>query len=73
MTPTGGRVRSKKPKQDAAGDRRSPARRVKTPGVPNERDIASRAYQLFVKRGGEHGHDWEDWLLAERELLSSDR
>ena len=31
-------------------------------------DIARRAYQLFEDRGGEHGHDWDDWLQAEREL-----
>ncbi len=30
--------------------------------------IAERAYQLFLARGGEHGHDFEDWLRAEREL-----
>jgi hypothetical protein len=31
-------------------------------------DIARRAYDLYVARGGEHGHDVEDWLQAEREL-----
>jgi hypothetical protein len=36
--------------------------------VPTEEEIANRASQLFVDRGGEHGRDWEDWLLAEREL-----
>jgi hypothetical protein len=30
--------------------------------------IAMRAYQRFVERGGEHGHDLEDWLAAEEEL-----
>jgi hypothetical protein len=35
---------------------------------PTERDIALRAYQLFIQRGGEHGRDVEDWLLAQREL-----
>ena len=29
--------------------------------------IAERAYQRFLERGGEHGHDREDWLEAERE------
>ena len=32
------------------------------------RDIARRAYELYEKRGGEHGHDLDDWLQAEREL-----
>jgi len=31
--------------------------------------IAARAYQRFVARGCEHGHDVEDWLASERELL----
>jgi HSP20 family protein len=31
--------------------------------------IACRAYELFDLRGGEHGHDWEDWFRAESELL----
>jgi DUF2934 family protein len=31
-------------------------------------DISRRAYELFQERGSEHGHDIEDWLLAEAEL-----
>ena len=31
--------------------------------------VARRAYELFETRGCEHGHDWEDWLRAESELL----
>lgn len=30
--------------------------------------ISARAYQRFVERGCEHGHDVEDWIAAEREL-----
>lgn len=63
----------KKKTQRAGGDRRSAADRAKKQVVPTESDIASRAYQLFVQRGGEHGRDREDWLLAERELRSLDR
>ena len=33
-------------------------------------DVAIRAYHLFLARGCEHGHDWEDWLAAERELAT---
>jgi hypothetical protein len=32
--------------------------------------IARRAHELFVERGGEHGHHEEDWLRAEQELRS---
>ena len=30
--------------------------------------IAARAYELYLRRGGEPGHDVEDWLCAEAEL-----
>src|ERR1700730_17517867 len=33
-----------------------------------DRDVARRAYELYVQRRGEHGHDlFDDWLQAERE------
>ncbi len=28
--------------------------------------VARKAYELFDQRGGEHGHDVDDWLEAER-------
>lgn len=31
--------------------------------------IAARAYELFLARGGQHGDDWADWLRAEAEVL----
>jgi hypothetical protein len=34
-----------------------------------DREIAQRAYELYVQRGSEHGHDIIDhWLQAAREL-----
>jgi len=33
--------------------------------------IATRAYERFLARGGEHGHDVEDWLAAKEELQRS--
>ena len=32
--------------------------------------VAERAYLKFLGRGGEHGHDMEDWLAAEQEAGS---
>jgi Protein of unknown function (DUF2934) len=32
--------------------------------------VRRRAYSLFEARGSEHGHDVEDWLVAETELLN---
>jgi len=34
-------------------------------------DILRRAYDLYVARRCEHGHDMDDWLQAERELRRS--
>jgi HSP20 family protein len=31
--------------------------------------IARRAFEIFEGRGRAHGNDWEDWFLAESELL----
>jgi hypothetical protein len=33
--------------------------------------IAMRAYERYVARGYTHGHDVEDWLAAEREVLQA--
>lgn len=33
--------------------------------------IALRAYERYAARGYAHGHDVEDWLSAEREILQS--
>ena len=38
--------------------------------VPAE-TISHRAYSFFQARGSEHGHDVEDWLVAEAELRDS--
>jgi hypothetical protein len=35
---------------------------------PSAEQIARRAHELYVKRGGEHGRDVEDWVRAEKEL-----
>ena len=33
--------------------------------------IALRAYRVFLERGRAHGHDLQDWLVAEREMIGS--
>jgi len=45
-----------------------PAKRDVATRVPAEA-ISHRAYHLFEARGSDHGHDVEDWLVAETELL----
>ena len=46
----------------------SPASRPRTPSAEQQQQIAWRAYDLYVARGYQQGHDLEDWLNAEREL-----
>ncbi|HVV49171.1 MAG TPA: DUF2934 domain-containing protein [Polyangia bacterium] len=36
--------------------------------APTHDEIAKRAYELYLARGGEHGHADEDWARAESEL-----
>ncbi len=36
--------------------------------APVDEEIAQRAYELYLARGGAHGYDLEDWLEAERQL-----
>lgn len=38
---------------------------------PATEQIEQRAYELYSARGGEDGHDLEDWLAAEKELTQS--
>ena len=38
---------------------------------PSYNQIAEAAYQRFLRRGAEHGRDFEDWLEAERELRTN--
>jgi hypothetical protein len=49
------------------------ARRGRKPQLPPDSDIARRAYELFMARGGQHGADVDDWLMATRELTQADR
>ena len=32
--------------------------------------ISALAYQYYLERGGEHGHDMEDWIRAENAVKS---
>jgi hypothetical protein len=33
-----------------------------------EEEIRCRAYEIYLERGAHPGHEWDDWLQAEREL-----
>jgi hypothetical protein len=40
------------------------------PASTSDGDVARRAYEIYLARGREHGHDIDDWLQAERELVT---
>jgi hypothetical protein len=56
------------PSAAPAKSRRRAVSRAPRPFSPSSDAIAQRAYEIFVRRGAAHGHDWDDWLAAEREL-----
>lgn len=35
---------------------------------PRIEEIRIRAYEIYIERGGQPGHDLDDWFQAEREL-----
>jgi hypothetical protein len=39
--------------------------------VPTQAEIGVRAYELYLKRGGESASALDDWLAAEKELTES--
>ncbi len=45
----------------------STAQPVSQVKIPHEK-IAMRAFEKWVKRGRQHGHDVQDWVEAENEL-----
>lgn len=55
------------PRAGAARTDQSPTSPAQAP-TGNGRDIARRAYELYLARGCDPGHDVEDWLQAEQEL-----
>ena len=35
---------------------------------PTEDEVRVRAYEIFLRRGGQTGHEIDDWVQAENEL-----
>jgi hypothetical protein len=55
-------------RKTAAGQGASAANPRKSPVAE---DIEIRAYHLYLGRGASHGHDLDDWLQAERQVLEA--
>jgi hypothetical protein len=54
--------------KSAAQSSATPAASASVEIKVTEEQIERRAHEIYLARGGEHGHDQEDWLQAEREL-----
>ena len=48
-------------------------KKPEAPAPPSQEEIARRAHEISLARGGEPGHEVDDWLQAERELLEAAR
>ena len=46
----------------------SEQRQQQLAGIPSVEEIRQRAYEIHLERGGVHGWDQDDWLLAEQDL-----
>jgi hypothetical protein len=53
--------------RESSSQKMTKSRSVKT--LPSREEIALRAYQIFLQRGGAPGNALDDWTRAERELL----
>jgi hypothetical protein len=40
---------------------------------PSDEEISQRAYELYLQRGSVPGHETDDWLQAEAELIEARR
>jgi hypothetical protein len=38
---------------------------------PPQDEIATRAHEIFIERGASPGHELDDWLQAEEELVKA--
>ena len=44
--------------------------RARLPQAASEQEIRRRAYEIYLERGAQPGHELEDWLRAVRELTA---
>ena len=63
-----------KPEMSRSTDPSQPETTVEEPEPvrqsASEQEIRNRAYEIYLKRGGQPGYELEDWLQAERELTT---
>lgn len=69
-TPTGRVSGTRQRLRSAAAARTSQQTSSADFPAPTREQIAARAYEIFLERGAAHGDDIQDWLAAEKELLT---
>ena len=60
--------RSRKSKSATSSPKATAAPVERIPNTNLMEAIRLRAYSIFEQRGREHGHDLDDWLIAEAEV-----
>jgi hypothetical protein len=61
--------RTRKPKTATSSPKATVAPVERVPATYIEEAIRLRAYKIYERRGCEHGHDLEDWLMAEADVV----
>jgi len=61
--------RTRKPKLVASSPKATAAPVERVPATNLGEVIRLRAYKIYEQRGREHGHDLDDWLIAEAEVV----
>ena len=51
------------------GNAKAQPKREATPIVDIDERIRQRAFELFQLRGCQNGHDFDDWMQAETEIM----
>ena len=59
-----------KAKNNDSSERAEAQEQDRSLDLTREEKIRRRAYEIYLERGGEQGHDLEHWLQAERELTA---
>lgn len=61
----------KKAAKKAATTKKTATARRTTPKVDLRtyiNELNRRAYEIFQQKGSTHGHDWDDWFQAEKDI-----
>jgi hypothetical protein len=61
--------RTHKPKLVTSSPKATAAPVERFPATNREEAIRLRAYKIYEQRGREHGHDLDDWLIAEAQVV----